>query len=75
MNLAKDFAAAGTKVLRCATCKTLAELPASDRDALQAAIDNRELSVRIIVDVCTTNGVTVNKHSVDEHRHGRCPRP
>jgi hypothetical protein len=75
MNLAKDFAAASVKPLRCHTCKALAALDAPDREALQAAIDNRELSVRIIVDVCKTNGVAVNKHSVDEHRQGRCPKP
>ena len=75
MNLAKDFAAAGNKPLRCHTCKALAALDASDREALQAAIDNRELSVRVIVDVCEKNGINVNTNSVYEHRQGRCPKP
>ena len=75
MNLAKDFAAAGLKPLRCHTCKALATLGTPDREALQAAIDNRELSVRVIVDVCEKNGINVNTNSVYEHRQGRCPKP
>jgi hypothetical protein len=75
MNLAKDFAAAGNRPPRCHTCRTLASLDAPDREALQVAIDNRELSVRVIVDVCTKNGLTVNKNSIYEHRQGRCPKP
>lgn len=75
MSLSKDFAAAAIKPVRCQTCKALATLPAPDRDALQAAIDNRDLSVRVIVDVCLKNGVTVGKNSIDAHRQGRCPRP
>ena len=75
MSLSKDFAAASIQTVRCQTCKALAELPPVDRDALQAAIDNRELSVRVIVDVCVKNGVTVGKNSIDAHRQGRCPRP
>lgn len=74
MTLSKDFEAAAIKTLRCSTCKTLAELPPADRDALQAAIDNRDLSVRVIVDVCLKNGVNVGKNSVDAHRQGRCPK-
>jgi hypothetical protein len=75
VSLAKDLASAGVKPVRCHTCKALAQLPPADRDALQAAIDNRELSVRVIVDVCLKNGVTVGKNSIDAHRQGRCPRP
>ena len=75
MNLAKDFAAAGNKPLRCHTCKALAALDASDREALQAAIDNRNLSVTMIVAVCAKNGISVNKSSIYEHRQGRCPKP
>ena len=75
MSLAKDLASAGVKTVRCHTCIALAQLPAPERDALQAAIDNRELSVRVIVDVCLKNGVTVGKNSIDAHRQGRCPRP
>ncbi len=75
VNLAKDFAAAGNRPLRCHTCRTLAALDAPDREALQAAIDNRELSVRVIVDVCEKNGLNVNKNSIYEHRQGRCSRP
>lgn len=75
VNLAKDFAAAGNKPLRCHTCKALATLGTPDREALQAAIDNRELSVRVIVDVCEKNGINVNTNSVYEHRQGRCPKP
>jgi hypothetical protein len=75
VNLAKDFAAAGNKPVRCHTCKALAALDASDREALQAAIDNRNLSVSMIVAVCAKNGISVNKSSVYEHRQGRCPKP
>ena len=75
MNLSKDFAAALVKPVRCQTCKALAALSPSDRDALQAAIDNRDLSVRVVVDVCVKNGVQVGKNSIDAHRQGRCPRP
>jgi hypothetical protein len=75
VSLSKDFAAASIQTVRCQTCKALAELPPVDRDALQAAIDNRELSVRVIVDVCVKNGVAVGKNSIDAHRQGRCPRP
>jgi saccharopine dehydrogenase-like NADP-dependent oxidoreductase len=75
VNLAKDFAAAGNKPLRCHTCRALATLDAADRDALQAAIDNRDLSVRVIVDVCAKNGINVNTNSIYEHRQGRCPKP
>ena len=75
MSLSKDFAAASIQTVRCQTCKALAELPPADRDALLAAIDNRELSVRVIVDVCVKNGVAVGKNSIDAHRQGRCPRP
>jgi len=75
MSLAKDFASAGVKPVRCHTCIALAQLSAPDRDALQDAINNRELSVRVIVDVCLKNGVTVGKNSIDAHRQGRCPRP
>lgn len=75
MSLSKDFAAAAIKPVRCLTCKALAALPPVDRDALQAAIDNHDLSVRLIVDVCLKNGVNVGKNSIDAHRHGRCPRP
>jgi hypothetical protein len=75
VSLSKDFQAALSKPVRCQTCKALAALPPVDRDALQTAIDNRELSVRVIVDVCLKNGVTVGKNSIDAHRQGRCPRP
>lgn len=75
MSLSKDFEAALVRPVRCLTCKALAALPAADRDALQAAIDNRNLSVRMIVDVCIKNGVNVGKNSIDAHRQGRCPRP
>jgi hypothetical protein len=75
VSLSKDFAAASIQTVRCQTCKALAELPPVDRDALLAAIDNRELSVRVIVDVCLKNGVAVGKNSIDAHRQGRCPRP
>lgn len=75
MSLSKDFAAASVKPVRCSTCKALAALAPADRDALQTAIDNRDLSVRVIVDVCLKNGVTVGKNSIDAHRQGRCPRP
>jgi hypothetical protein len=75
VSLSKDFEAAAMKTVRCQTCKALTELPSADRDALQAAIDNRELSVRVIVDVCLKNGVNVGKNSIDAHRQGRCPRP
>ena len=75
MSLSKDFQAASIQKVRCQTCKALAELPPVDRDALQAAIDNRELSVRVIVDVCLKNGVNVGKNSIDAHRQGRCPKP
>lgn len=75
MSLSKDFAAALVKPVRCQTCKALAQLAPADRDALQAAIDNRDLSVRVIVDVCIKNKVNVGKNSIDAHRQGRCPRP
>ena len=75
MSLSKDFEAASIQTVRCQTCKALASLSPVDRDALQAAIDNRELSVRVIVDVCVKNGVAVGKNSIDAHRQGRCPRP
>jgi hypothetical protein len=75
VSLSKDFEAATIKTVRCQTCKALAELPPADRDALQAAIDNRDLSVRVIVDVCLKNAVTVGKNSIDAHRQGRCPKP
>ena len=75
MSLSKDFQAALSKPVRCQTCKALASLSPADGDALQAAIDNRELSVRVIVDVCLKNGVNVGKNSIDAHRQGRCPRP
>jgi hypothetical protein len=75
MSLSKDFAAALVKPVRCHTCKALASLPPADRDALQAAINNRDLSVRVVVDVCLKNGVQVGKNSIDAHRQGRCPRP
>jgi hypothetical protein len=75
VSLSKDFAAASIQTVRCQTCKALAELPPVDRDALLAAIDNRDLSVRVIVDVCVKNGVNVGKNSIDAHRQGRCPRP
>ena len=75
MSLSKDFAAALVKPVRCQTCKALASLSPSDRDALQAAIDNRDLSVRVVVDVCLKNGVNVGKNSIDAHRQGRCPKP
>jgi hypothetical protein len=75
VSLSKDFDAAAMKTVRCQTCKALASLSPVDRDALQAAIDNRELSVRVIVDVCVKNGVAVGKNSIDAHRQGRCPRP
>jgi hypothetical protein len=75
VSLSKDFEAASIQTVRCQTCKALASLSPVDRDALQAAIDNRELSVRVIVDVCVKNGVAVGKNSIDAHRQGRCPRP
>ena len=75
VNLAKDFAAAGNKPVRCHTCKALAAIDASDREALQAAIDNRNMSVTMIVGVCAKNGISVNKSSIYEHRQGRCPKP
>jgi hypothetical protein len=75
MSLSKDFEAALTKPVRCHTCKALASLPPSDRDALIDAINNRQLSVAKIVDVCLRNGVTVGKNSIDAHRQGRCPKP
>lgn len=75
MNLAKDFIEAEIKPPRCTTCKTLASLNASDREALQTAIRNTNLSIRTIVDVCFRNGITVNKNSIDAHRQGRCPKP
>ena len=75
VSLAKDFEAAAIKPTRCVTCKALATLPAADREALQAAIDNDAISVRLVVEVCQRNGVKVNKNSIDAHRHKRCPRP
>ena len=75
MSLSKDFEAALVKPVRCQTCRALESLSPADRDALQLAINNRNLSVRVIVDVCLKNGVTVGKNSIDAHRQGRCPRP
>ena len=75
MSLSKDFEAALVKPVRCSTCKALASLSPADRDALQAAIDNRDLSVRVIVDVCIKNKVNVGKNGIDAHRQGRCPKP
>ena len=75
MNLAKDFVEAEMKPSRCTTCQVLASLNDDDREALQAAIHNTNLSIRTIVDVCFKNGITVNKNSIDSHRHGRCPKP
>ena len=74
MNLAKDFAAVSVKQVRCQICDTLTSLDSKDREALQAAIGNQQLSVRVILEVCEKNGVAVNESGIYKHRHGRCKR-
>jgi len=73
VNLAKDFAAAAVKRVRCRTCQTLIELTPNDRDALLTAIADHALSIRLIVEVCAKNGVAVNTNGIYRHRHGLCP--
>lgn len=74
VNLAKDFEAASIKRVRCMICDTLQNLAPADRDALRSAINNPMFSVRVILDVCAQNGVTVNENGIYKHRHGRCKR-
>lgn len=75
VSLSKDLATAAIKPTLCVTCKALTTLPPADREALQAAIDNDAISVRLVVEVCEKNGVTVSVNTIYAHRHKRCPRP
>lgn len=74
MSLAKDLAVVPPKAVRCITCAALDSLESKDRQALKQAIDNPMFSIRVIIEVCAKNGVTVTKHGIYKHRHGDCAR-